>query len=171
MLGKISSKPVQRTETKTVPCSAAEARQFDFWVGEWNLSWEKGMLNPAGTGTNVIHALWHGCAIEENFSYPEGSFFGKSFSVYNTRAQSWKQTWVDSSGSYLDFVGTFDGEKMVLSRDTTRPDGQSVKQRMVWYNIAPDKLDWNWERSLDGGKSWEILWTIHYVRKDTIQKK
>ena len=26
-------------------------------------------------------------------------------------------------------------------------------QRMVFYNIGADELDWNWERSVDGGES------------------
>jgi hypothetical protein len=40
---------------------------------------------------------------------------------------------------------------------------------MVWYNIASDQLDWNWERSEDEGTTWTILWQIHYQRKQPTQ--
>jgi hypothetical protein len=36
---------------------------------------------------------------------------------------------------------------------------------MVWKNITPNELDWSWEFSQDGGKSWEVQWPIHYKRK------
>jgi hypothetical protein len=36
---------------------------------------------------------------------------------------------------------------------------------MVWYNITADEFDWNWERSDDGGKTWEVKWQIKYKRK------
>ena len=54
---------------------------------------------------------------------------------------------------------------MILSRDATSPEGEAIKQRMVWYNIGADELDWNWDRSKDEGKTWETLWAIHYTRK------
>jgi hypothetical protein len=43
--------------------------------------------------------------------------------------------------------------------------GEACKQRMVWYNIEADQIDWNWERSNDGGTTWRVLWQIHYQKK------
>jgi hypothetical protein len=40
-----------------------------------------------------------------------------------------------------------------------------VQQRMVFKNITANELDWSWERSLDGGKTWQVMWPIHYKRK------
>jgi hypothetical protein len=54
---------------------------------------------------------------------------------------------------------------MVLAREAVRPDGSKVQQRMVFKNIGRNEFDWSWERSLDGGKTWEVLWPIHYKRK------
>jgi hypothetical protein len=93
-----------------------------------------------------------------------GDFKGKSVSVYNRHTLKWQQTWVDNAGGYLDFVGGFEGGKMVLARTAER-DGVRFLQRMIWYNIERDQLDWNWERSDDAGKTWKVLWQIHYVRK------
>ena len=93
---------------------------------------------------------------------------GRSVSVLVPRENLWKQTWVDNQGGYLDFTGGLVEERMILSRAAVNPEGQPIIQRMVWYNITSDSLDWNWERSNDSGKSWEILWQIHYKRKSAL---
>ena len=72
---------------------------------------------------------------------------------------------MDNEGGYLDFVGEFKNGQMILAREVTRPDGTKSLQRMVFKNITHDEFDWSWEGSKDGGKTWTILWPIHYERK------
>ncbi len=155
---------------KSAPCSAPEFRQFDFWVGDWTLSWpaSKSTGMKAGHGTNSIKAALDDCVVMENFDgTPSIPLQGKSVSTFNLRKQKWQQTWVDNEGSYLDFVGEFSDGQMIFTREATARDGKQFLQRMVWKNITPDALDWSWERSDDGGKTWKVLWPIHYVRKQT----
>jgi hypothetical protein len=71
---------------------------------------------------------------------------------------------VDDSGNYWAFTGGFADGRMTLVTDDI-VDGKPVKLRMVWHNIAADTLDWNWERSDDGGETWRVLWAIHYRRQ------
>lgn len=160
----MSQEQSQDTNTETThdetPCSAPQARQFDFWLGEWDLTW-----GEDGRGTNRIEAIWDGCVIVENFdATPSASFKGMSVSTYNADLDQWQQTWVDSNGGYLDFVGGLTGDKMILSRNTVIK-GQKLKQRMVWYNIGQNEMDWNWEKSEDEGETWRTLWHIHYRKK------
>jgi len=120
---------------------------------------------PASTGKNIITCELGACVIEENFSAPELGFWGKSVSTYDATSRQWKQTWVDSSGGYLDFVGGLQPDgTMILAREFTDANDDLIKQRMVFYDIQEDSLEWNWERSTDGGKSWTVLWNIHYRR-------
>ena len=146
------------------PCTAPECSQFDFWIGEWNLTWQ----NENGDtlhGFNSIKKILAGCVIEENFNGLQASpLIGKSVSVLNNATKKWKQTWVDNQGGYLDFVGEFKDGKMILNR-TAEQKGKKFLQRMVWYNISESQLDWNWERSDDNGKTWQTNWQIHYERK------
>jgi hypothetical protein len=147
-------------DTAPPPCSTPEAGQFDFWVGDWELTW-----GDSGKGTNKVTKVLDSCVILENFDgAPSMNFRGWSVSTYDAAAGKWKQTWVDNQGSYLDFVGGFQDGKMTLSRKTT-VEGKPALQRMVFYNITGNELDWNWERSLDDGKTWELRWQIHYRRK------
>ena len=142
------------------PCSAPEFAQFDFWLGEWDLTW-----GDEGRGTNSITKILDGCVVREQFDgRPSIEFQGISLSTYDIRTAKWRQTWVDNSGGYLDFTGEFTDGKMVLSRQAL-VDGKPVKQRMVWYNIHSNELDWDWQRSDDDGETWQTLWQIHYRRK------
>jgi len=142
-------------------CTAPECRQFDFWIGEWELSWTDKEGNPV-TGKNTIKAILDSCVIQEEFTGP--SFRGMSVSVYNLRESIWQQTWVDNNGGYLDFTGGFTDGKMVFSRTADLPNGQRL-QRMTWYNITTDSLDWDWEISDDNGVTWNLAWRIHYRRE------
>ena len=153
---------------REAPCSTPEFRQFDFWVGEWEVSWPTSASTEgkAGSGTNRIHIALDKCVIVENFDgTPNIPLRGMSVSIYNVRKKKWQQTWVDNSGAYLEFTGEFENGKMVLVREALTPDGKKILQRLVWRNLQPDSLDWSWERSDDNGTTWRVLWTIHYERK------
>ena len=131
--------------------------EFDFWIGTWDLTWGEGVH-----GTNRIESILDGAVVQENF---EGDgLIGMSVSVFSKEDSRWHQTWVDNSGSYLDFVGEFMDGIMILSRNVVA-EGKPVKQRMVWYDIKPNHFQWNWERSDDDGITWRVLWNIQYQRR------
>ena len=46
---------------------------------------------------------------------------------------------------HLDEKWTVWDGRMTLSRSAER-EGRAFLQRMVWYNVSADSLDWNWER-------------------------
>lgn len=150
-------------DTQAPPCSSPESSQFDFWVGEWDASWQDNEGNTQ-TGKNIITKILGGCALQENFSTSDGSFIGKSVSVYNANKGIWEQTWVDNAGAYLAFTGGFQDGKMILSRDAETKDGRKISQRMIFYDIKPEAFTWDWEGSTDGGETWNLQWRINYKR-------
>lgn len=159
MLGVVALADDAAETTPPPPCQTEHFRQFDFWIGTWDLAWE------GGTGTNVISAKLGDCVIEENFiSNDSPPFVGNSVSVYDTRSMMWKQTWVDNSGGYLDFVGGMVGDSMILKRSYVDTSGVERWQRMVFLNITADSLDWHWQKSTDG-EAWEMVWAIDYIRR------
>ena len=148
------------------PCTQPQARQLDFWVGEWDLSTPGQKDGEVVHNSNSIKHALDGCVIEENFVGGPGTpLQGRSFSMFDAPSGKWKQTWVDNQGAYLDFVGEFKDGQMVLARETTGPNGANIQQRMVFKNITASEFDWNWESSKDGGKTWQVIWPIHYKRK------
>ncbi len=144
----------------TSKCATPEFSQFDFWIGDWALSW-----NDTLHGINKITKTLDGCVIHENFSDPNSKFFGQSFSVYDPLKNQWQQTWVDNHGYYMTFTGGMINQEMILSRSILTKDGKELHQRMVFYNISKDALDWSWQSSTDGGQNWKQNWLIHYQRK------
>jgi hypothetical protein len=150
----------------TNPCAAKQQQELDFWLCEWDLTWPGANPGEVQRGTNSIRRVLEGCVIEENFSGgDEMPLRGKSVSVFDTRARKWKQTWVDNQGAYLDFVGEVIDGQMILGREVTRPDGSKSLQRMVFKNISKEQFDWSWEASKNGGKNWQVVWPIHYRRR------
>ena len=148
-----------------VRCSMKEGSQFDFWIGKWHVEW-KTASGETERGTNTISKILGDCVIQEVFDGGgKTPLKGMSHSVYDARAKMWKQTWVDDTGSYLDFVGEFKDGKMTLWREFTNPQGKKVKQRMIFFNIAKDSLDWNWDSSTNDGRTWNTNWHITYKRQ------
>jgi hypothetical protein len=148
------------------PCAAAEQKQLDFWVGEWELTWPTQKPGVTGHGTNSIRRILDGCVVQENFSGENSApLRGTSVSLFDAASHKWKQTWVDNEGSYLDFTGGMENGLMTFQREGMLADGSRSLQRMVWKNVTADALDWSWESSSDGGKTWKVQWPIHYKRK------
>lgn len=144
-----------------LPLSTLPPEQhFDFWLGAWEVSWGEGQR-----GTNTITRILDGRVIQENFDgQPALPFRGISLSVYSPKLGHWQQTWADNEGNYWHFLGGVEGERLILVTDDVI-EGRPVKLRMIFYNITPEALDWCWERSDDGGVTWQIKWQIHYQRQ------
>ena len=137
---------------------ASARRQFDFWLGEWECTWE------GGRGSNTVSAELDGMVVLERFDGRPGTELrGISVSVYDEKAACWRQTWVDSSGAYLEFTGGFAEGTMELRREAVE-DGAAIEQRMRFTEIAADGLVWLWERRPACG-AWETLWRIDYRRR------
>ena len=135
------------------------ARQFDFWLGEWDLAWGDGEH-----ATNSVYLDFDDRVLVESFDgRPSIDLQGMSISTYDDDAECWRQTWVDSNATYLAFRGGYCDGRMEL-RTPRVVDGREALMRMVWFDIRHDSLTWAWQRSFDGGSSWETLWQIAYTR-------
>ena len=145
-------------ECSVAPDTGAQ-RQFDFWLGEWDLSWGDG-----ATATSSIYLDFDGHVIVESFDgRPSLELQGTSLSTYDFDRRLWRQTWVDNQGSHYEFAGAFRAGEMEL-RTETEVCGRPTLLRMRWFNIREDALDWAWERSDDGGQHWTPLWEVAYSR-------
>ena len=160
-------------ESASKPCDTPNVSQFDFWLGDWNLTWPAeqmgGVEGEIGKGTNSIAKMLDGCVVREEFSSPAAGFRGHSVSVHDAKKGLWQQTWVDNQGGYLRFAGGFESGKMILKTEPFTRGDKTLTNRMVFRNITPDSLDWDWQTSEDGGKTWKDLWNIHYARIQTTQ--
>jgi hypothetical protein len=163
----VSTSFSQSTPAAPDPCTSTQQKQFDFWVGEWNLTWPGKNSGEIGRGSNSIKRILDGCVVQESFSGQESMHLrGTSVSIFDAKEGTWKQTWVDNEGGYLDFTGELKNGEMIFQREALQKDGTKLLQRMVWKNITANEFDWSWEASGDGGKTWQVQWPIHYKRKN-----
>ena len=142
------------------PCSSAEYRQFDFWLGDSEVR------NPAGdvVGTNTITAVSRGCGIHERWEGAGGGV-GESLNAYDRRAGSWHQTWVGGAGLVLRLDGGLQNGSMVLEGELIEGDGV-VLQRITWTPSDDGSVRQLWETSEDGGTSWSTAFDGTYRKLD-----
>jgi len=135
-----------------------DARTLDFWVGEWECRWSD------GHGLNSITRELDDAVVVERFeALGDEPFRGMSLSVFE-EAAGWRQTWVDSNGSYWHFVGSVLDDGSVVFCTPEPVDTDRVFKRMVFSGIGPDGFDWRWESSPDAER-WQERWRIRYARR------
>jgi len=159
-LGALVLAPVLNAQQQA-PCKQSpEFRQFDFWIGEWEVR------NPKGekVGDSSIQLIINDCVIFENYTGVKG-YTGKSFNIYNAPLKKWQQFWVDSQGGVLEFSGSATPDKLEYKAVSTQQDGKTLHHRMTFFDMPDKTVRQLWEQSTDGGKQWATVFDGTYVKK------
>ncbi len=142
------------------PCRyLSEARQFDFWIGEWDVKNTQGQ--PAGK--SKIDLILSDCIIYENWTSALPNIYsGKSFNLYNGVTKKWMQTWVDDKGGVLEFLdGEYKDNKLTF---VTRPGANNQITRLTFFNLNPNLVRQLFEVTNDDGKTWTTTTDLYYNR-------
>jgi len=140
-------------------CSDDKAREFDFWIGEWEVS-----AKDKVAGHNSIQPILGGCVLQETWRGSGGSA-GSSFNFYNPQTGSWHQFWVWRNGTTLELEGGYADGKMVLEGVSKDGEDRTVHNRITWYDNADGTVRQHWETSSDGGASWRAAFDGLYRKK------
>jgi hypothetical protein len=119
-------------------CQAPEYRQFDFWVGNWNIQ----APNGAPNGSSIISSVLGGCAILEN--YINGT--GRSISTYDDATATWSQFYVGAGGGVLQLNGSFRSDSMILVEQR----GPTLRDEWVWTRLSENSVKQESRLSLNG---------------------
>jgi len=141
------------------PCASAAHRQFDFWIGEWDVRTPDGKL----AGSNRITSILGGCGLQENWTGARGTI-GTSLNTYDDARGLWHQTWIDSAGTFLLLEGALQDGRMVLKSAGPPQKGQPL-DRITWEPLQGGDVRQLWEQSSDGGATWTVAFDGHYTRK------
>jgi len=140
-------------------CTSPEHHQFDFWLGEWEVRAADGRL----LGTSRIEGVLDGCALVEHWS-GAGPGRGTSLNFYDRASGQWSQTWIDNAGQPLHLAGGLrDGAMVLEGTAPTGPGGQSGRQRVTWRPLPEGAVRQTWERSIDDGATWTVVFDGRYT--------
>jgi|KBSSwiStaDraftv2_1062776.scaffolds.fasta_scaffold314044_3 hypothetical protein len=141
------------TAALPTPCADEQHRQFDFWVGRWDVF-------PTGQDKLVAHSLiesvYGGCGVRENWMPLKGAG-GGSLNIYLPEDKHWEQFWIDAQGTRATFTGGWNGSAMVIQGKWAGP-----LVRISYSKGADGAVRQFGEQSTDDGKSWSPSFDLTY---------
>jgi len=141
-------------------CKLPEHRQFDFWVGRWD-------VYPTGKDKLVAHSLienlYGGCVIRESWM-PLSGTEGGSLNTYDPEDRRWHQVWMDAANGRVSFDGGFADGTMILTgswRGAQQP-GQEGLVRMTYSRLDGGAVRQYGEISTNKGANWKPFFDFTY---------
>ncbi|NNU16935.1 DUF1579 family protein [Parvularcula sp. ZS-1/3] len=141
------------------PCAAEVYRQFDFWVGTWDI-----YAGDQLAGRSEIAVIENGCAIEQRWTSATGAT-GRSISHYDHADQSWHQTWVGEAFSVL-MSGGLDREGAMSLKGTVSAFGQpfTSKYKGRWKPVGDDRIEQRFDFVDPETGEWRLWFEGHSER-------
>jgi hypothetical protein len=151
---------------------SAEDRQFDFWIGEWDVNLR--VLQPDATwkdahkATARIYSILGGKAILELWSEGRDGINGYSLRYFNHDKSAW-DLWLNWAGRNRSgtsgLEGRFRNGRGEFFAEQKTPDGATRISRYTFSDIAGTSLRWDDGVSLDGGRTWASNWIMEFSRR------
>jgi len=133
-------------------CDAPEHRQFDFWLGSWDV-----VAGGPSVRSDITRDAG-GCLILEHWQAPVQ---GKSINFWNPALGKWFQTWnTTMGGRWLRMSGGLVDSKMVLRTDPSLPMGQRYSYERLGTRVRQTA-----EGTNDGGVTWNLGFDGIYTRR------
>jgi len=145
-------------QTPPPPCASEQYRQFDFWLGDWEVADADGNRQ----GTNTIESILGGCVLRESWQGTGSQ--GYSHNIYDRTTGRWHQTWVDAGGTLLQVDGGLVDGAMVLEGTGIARGGATVHHRISWTPLDDGRVRQHWQTSSDGD-SWSDAFLGFYTRR------
>lgn len=154
---------------------AAKERQFDFWVGEWNV--ENRRLGPegwflAGKSKARIRPILGGKAILEEWDGLDGEVantFGISVRFYDPKTGRWVigLNWPNPrSARFSRMEGAFRHGRAEFFPPHVAGDAWPRATRFTFADALPDTVRWDMANPVDGG-GWRTTWIMEFSRTES----
>jgi hypothetical protein len=159
-MGAFGQEPTPAAQASILEnCNSAEHRQFDFWLGDWEVTDTTGAV----VGTNLITRVASGCGVLESWRSAANGYEGNSLNWYDAQTGRWHQRWV-GLGFYLRLEGGIEAGNMVLSGTRQTAQGEVI-DRITWIPHEGGRVRQLWELSADAGKTWQVLFDGMYAKR------
>ena len=150
------------TTAKPLPCSAPAYREFDFWLGDWDVFEIGGSTREARA---TVTRVQNDCGLREQYEGADGSS-GESLSMYDPSTAEWQQTWLSNRGQIVVIHGALQGEAMILSGTDDSGGGHRLV-RGVWKPDSAGVRE-TAERSSDDGKTWTPWFDLSFRKRSPL---
>ncbi len=142
------------------PCNTPEFRQFDFWVGDWDV---ESAAAPGTVSRNLITRIYDGCTVREEYTTP--------LRLCRHEPQFLRRA---AQGLAPD-LDRQPGRRRCTSRAACRARDMVLRrlsdpinvQRITWTPLDDGRVRQHWESTTDGGKSWTTAFDGIYTRRAT----
>ncbi|MEE4212396.1 MAG: hypothetical protein V2I43_24395 [Parvularcula sp.] len=139
-------------------CDTEPYRQFDFWIGTWDVF----NAQDEVIGRNTITAEEDGCLLVERWTGASGNT-GQSYNFYDPADQTWRQLWV-ARGFIIDYRGGLDAKAhMVLEGMMTPRNGSGpLPFKGRWMPLEDGSVQQTfWTENGETG-TWELAFDANY---------
>jgi len=167
-----SGASVAAQEFPVSPALAPEARQFDFWVGEWDVNLRVRQADLTWTNQHRavanIYPILSGKAVLELWSEDRvDGIKGYSLRYFDQARDEWV-LWLNWPGANRSgsssLAGTFRHGRGDFYSTSVAPDGTETISRYSFNDITPNSLRWDDAFSTDGGATWRNGWIMEFSR-------
>ena len=154
-----AAEPESAPNTPAPLCADEPFHQFDFWLGDWDVS------TPDGTiaGQNRITSEESGCLIVERWTSVSGGT-GQSYNYYNPATQKWRQVWI-GAGSMIDYEGglTATGSMKLEGAITYIGTAQTAPFTGEWTQNEDGSVTQHFEQYDSEAGEWKAWFTGRYT--------
>lgn len=145
-------------------CCSKENRQFDFWIGDWQVFNKLGV----NVGENKIVVLQDSCLLQENWI--SNGQTGTSYNFYDNTDSTWNQVYIDNLGTVLNLKGHFLEEKMVLKSQKIKGDKKDYFNRIIWSMDSLGNVNQKWDIIDEEDNVLSIVFDGIYKKKLSLSK-
>jgi Protein of unknown function (DUF1579) len=152
-------------------CASVEAQRLSFLTGEWNVK-SRFRLSPEpqkGEETQArsrISYLFENCLMIEQFEGTrlDHNFRATGMYAYNRFSKQYEWVGADSEHGVLTlYTGALSGNDFLLE-SIVEISGQRILLRRVLTKNPAGGFEIRYQRSSDGGGSWDTAWYLIYSR-------
>jgi len=140
--------------------TSSESRQFDFWLGEWSVSYPGA---PDASSSTVSLELGK-CVVIENWTGGR-NHQGINVFAYSADDQHWHGLFADNEGRVHVFEGRVTAGSAEFVGPSRGPNAETVLNRIRVVRQGPNRVEQSWEKSSDNGATWSTVFRGEYSRK------
>ncbi len=155
-----------------------ESRQFDFWVGEWDvLNRNRPPEDPrwydTGAATARVYPVVAGCGIVEHWRGDAFGEFVEGFSLraFNRGRGQWDLVllWPNQGDPrFGELRGGFRHNRGEFYSQSITETGDTSVTRFTFSDITSNSLRWQEAVSMDAGRTWASSWIMEYNRREPL---